>query len=62
MELITISGHNEKQEEREEGLPGLFPEFDSIDEKMSKRFSKERSNKFNKKCVFLSARVHPGEV
>lgn len=26
VELITISGHNGKKEEREEFLPGLFPE------------------------------------
>ena len=62
VELITISGHNDKKEEREESLPGLFPEFDEIDDKINKRFSKERAHKFTKKCVFLSARVHPGEV
>jgi len=28
VELITITGHNDRLEELEEGLPGLFPEFD----------------------------------
>lgn len=28
VELITISGHNDKQEELEETLPGLFPDYD----------------------------------
>jgi hypothetical protein len=64
VELITITGHNEKLEEREETLkgPGLFPDFNRDDETLSRRFSDERSHKFNKKVVFLSARVHPGEV
>jgi len=43
VELITISGHNDKKEEREESLPGLFPEFDEKDERMAKRFSNKRS-------------------
>jgi hypothetical protein len=62
VELITITGHNDIKDEREENLPGLFPEYDEKDERMVKRFSKERSRKFSKKCIFLSARVHPGEV
>jgi len=28
VELITITGHNEIKDEREENLPGLFPEYD----------------------------------
>ncbi len=62
VELITITGQNEKLEEREESLKGLFPEFDTSDETLAKRFSCERAHKFNKKVIFLSARVHPGEV
>ena len=62
MELITITGQNEKLEDREESLKGLFPEYDTENETLSKRFSTERAHKFNKKVVFLSARVHPGEV
>jgi hypothetical protein len=62
VELITITGHNEKLEEQEETLkgPGLFPDFNKDDEINSKRFSCERPHKFNKKVIFLSARVHPG--
>ena len=62
VELITITGQNEKLEEREESLKGLFPDFNQSDETLTKRFSAERAHKFNKKVVFLSARVHPGEV
>jgi len=62
VELITITGQNEKLKEREESLKDLFPEFNKSDETLSKRFSTERAHKFNKKVVFLSARVHPGEV
>lgn len=62
VELITISGHNGKKEELEDTLDGLFPDFDQSDEKLKKRFSTFRPHKFDKKCVFLSARVHPGEV
>jgi hypothetical protein len=62
VELITITGQNEKLEEREESLKGLFPDFNQSDETLAKRFSTERAHKFNKRVVFLSARVHPGEV
>lgn len=62
VELITISGMNDKQEELEDSLPGLFPDFDQMDAKLAKRFSPTRAHKFKKKCIFLSARVHPGEV
>ena len=60
--MITITGQNEKLEDREESLKGLFPDFNTEDETLAKRFSTERPHKFNKKVVFLSARVHPGEV
>lgn len=64
VELITISGHNEKSEDREEPIKNLFPVISSPKKGGGKnRFSNERSHKFGrKKCVFLSARVHPGEV
>lgn len=62
VELITLSGHNEKLEEREESISALFPEFDQSDPILAKRFSNERAYKFKKKCIFLSARVHPGEI
>jgi hypothetical protein len=64
MELITITGNDgnlpEEREIKIEG-PGLFPEFEpgSNEEKI---FSYDRCLKFEKPVVFLSARVHPGEV
>ena len=46
-------------EEREDSIPGLFPE---VPDDQKERFSSERSFKFDKPTVFLSARVHPGEI
>jgi len=43
-------------EEREDLIPGLFPEHSTTDEKNMRAF------RFNKPVVFLSARVHPGET
>jgi hypothetical protein len=62
VELMTLSGHNDKREDLEEDIPHLFPEYDQGDAVLRKRFKMTRPHKFNKKCIFLSARVHPGEV
>ena len=43
-------------EEREDLIPGLFPEHSTTDTKNMRPF------KFNKPVIFLSARVHPGET
>jgi len=52
VDLITISAFNGISDEREERLTNLFPIQDEF-----------RSFKFpNKKVIFLSARVHPGET
>jgi len=53
LDLLTISGLNNVLEEKEPMLANLFPE----------QSSSNRPHKFsNKKVVFLSARVHPGET
>jgi len=53
LDLLTITGMNNILEEKEPMLANLFPE---------QSFS-NRPHKFsNKKVVFLSARVHPGET
>jgi len=53
MDLLTISGMNNIQNTKEPLLTNLFPDQDQS----------HRPNKFsNKKTVFLSARVHPGET
>ncbi|KAG7163114.1 Cytosolic carboxypeptidase-like protein 5-like, partial [Homarus americanus] len=52
VDLVTVSSHNDRVEEREDRLPGLFPLADQ-----------PRPHRFpNKKVVFVSARVHPGET
>lgn len=52
VDLVTVSSHVGRGEDREERLPGLFPEDDQL-----------RPYRFpNKKVVFVSARVHPGET
>ena len=63
MELITITGKNENTKKREDKIecPGCFPAFTEGSEE-SKVFSSQRCFKFDKPCIFLSARVHPGEV
>ncbi|RVE44036.1 hypothetical protein evm_011334 [Chilo suppressalis] len=51
VDLLTITSHHGITHEREEGLKNLFPE------------NHERPFKFlNKKVIFVSARVHPGET
>ena len=63
VELITITGKNECSKKREEKIdaPGMFPPIKEGSTE-SKIFSSQRCMKFNKPTVFLSARVHPGEV
>lgn len=51
--MLTITGANNKLTEKEEMIPFLFPGGDA-----SKRPFKFQ----NKKYVYISARVHPGEV
>lgn len=51
MDILTITGHSNKLEQREDYIDNLFP-----NKKIKRPF------KFNKPTVFLSARVHPGEV
>ncbi|XP_072940180.1 cytosolic carboxypeptidase-like protein 5 isoform X2 [Epargyreus clarus] len=51
VDLLTITSHHGITTEREERLKNLFPE------------NQERPFKFqNKKIIFISARVHPGET
>ncbi|KAJ8727389.1 hypothetical protein PYW07_001508 [Mythimna separata] len=51
VDLLTISSHHGITTEREERLRNLFPD------------NQERPFKFhNKKVIFISARVHPGET
>ncbi|KAJ0178965.1 hypothetical protein K1T71_005740 [Dendrolimus kikuchii] len=51
VDLLTISSHHGISTEREERLKNLFPD------------NQERPFKFpNKKIIFISARVHPGET
>lgn len=64
LELITITGKNEHisktREPKIEGV-GMFPEIkDGSPE--SKIFSSNRCYQIDKPTIFLSARVHPGEV
>ena len=63
VELITITGKNDNTKRREDEIegPGLFPEI-KPGSKEEDIFSNQRCYKFNKPTVFLSARVHPGEV
>ncbi|CAB3236686.1 unnamed protein product [Arctia plantaginis] len=51
VDLLTITSHHGLTTEREERLKNLFPD------------NQERPHKFaNKKIIFVSARVHPGET
>jgi murein tripeptide amidase MpaA len=53
MDMLTITGSNGKLEEREELIPGLFPNSDPS----------KRPLKFaQKKYIWVSSRVHPGEI
>ena len=65
LELITLTASNKKLEEREKKIEGpngvLFPALEPDTEAFN-LFSSERPFKFDKPVVFLTARVHPGEV
>ena len=63
VELITITSKaNVTEDEKEEGIEGLFPE-ERNEEKDRERFSYERCLRVKQKqCVFFSSRVHPGEI
>ena len=55
LDLVTITGMNNIIRDKEPLLTNLFPEHDSDGSKRCHKFT-------NKKTVFLSARVHPGET
>jgi hypothetical protein len=63
LELITITGKNLNSKKREDKIEadGIFPAVEEGSEE-SRIFSSKRSYKFDKPTVFLSARVHPGEI
>lgn len=54
MELITFTARNKIMNEREDLIEGLFPDANGDTE--------SRPFKFDKKIVFISSRVHPGET
>ena len=64
VELITITGKGDnvskKREDKIEGV-GMFPPIEEGSPE-DKIFSKKRCFVVEKPVVFLSARVHPGEV
>lgn len=51
IDLLTITSTQSMEPGKEEGIDGLFPLGLS-----------RRPHKFKKDCVFVTARVHPGEV
>jgi len=51
VDLLTISSVGNTETVREEGIEGLFP-----------LGLNQRPFKYNKDCIFITARVHPGEV
>ena len=63
VELITITGTNGDTKRREDTIEGhgLFPEIKPGTPE-AEIFSDKRCHKFDKPTIFLSARVHPGEV
>ena len=54
LELLTLTYNNEMLPEKEEIIPGLFPEHF--------KDQSERPHLFNKPTVFVTARIHPGET
>ena len=63
IELITITGKTENPNKREPKIdgPGMFPPIEEGSPE-SKIFSSIRCHQYDKPTIFLSARVHPGEV
>jgi hypothetical protein len=63
IELITITGKTSDKQGREPKIegPGLFPQI-AEGSPESKIFSSNRCYKYDKPAIFLTARVHPGEV
>lgn len=55
VDLVTISSIDGISTEREELLPGLFPNMDTHNSSRCRVFPE-------KEIMFISARVHPGEV
>ena len=53
MEMLTVTKDCKRKEEREALIDGLFPEANSDPE--------SRPHRFDKKTIFISCRVHPGE-
>ena len=52
LDLLTITSNDNMESIQEETIPNLFPDP-----------SNERPYKFQcKECVFVTARVHPGEI
>lgn len=63
IELITLTGKTEHPQNREPKIegPGMFPVIEEGSPE-SKIFSSTRCYQYDKPTIFLSARVHPGEV
>jgi len=64
IELLTITSHSKKLEQREPTLPNLFPGEKSRPFMYISKLAIHiiSSPRFNKKYVFISSRVHPGET
>lgn len=58
MEMLTISSKSRMTFDREELIPGLFPENPAN----KSGGSQKRPFRFDKQTVFLTCRVHPGET
>jgi hypothetical protein len=55
-EIVTFTDKVGMTKEREDKIPGLFPEHSDTEPKNMRPY------RFNKPVIFLSARVHPGET
>jgi hypothetical protein len=54
MEMLTFTKDSKRKEEREALIDGLFPDANGDKE--------SRPYLFDKKTIFISCRVHPGET